>query len=68
MKIHTLSRTSGKSPLLFCLGMFFVALFFSVFVCSAIYYALDTNKGGTKEQLVKQPAKKQDPVLASIMK
>lgn len=68
MKISNLSRNSGSSPLLFCLGMFFVALFFSVFVCSAIYYAVRTDNSAPKEQLVKQPAKKQDPVLASIMK
>lgn len=69
MKISNLSGTKRTSPFLFCIGMFFVALFFSVFVCSAIYYAVNTDGlGSNKEQLVKQPSTMHQPVLASIMK
>lgn len=31
-------------PLLFCIGMYFVILIFSVFVCSSIYHAVKGNK------------------------
>lgn len=34
-------------PLLFCIGMYFVVLLFSVFVCSSIYHAIKTNKKTT---------------------
>jgi hypothetical protein len=31
-------------PLLFCIGMYFVVLIFSVFVCSSIYKVMKTKK------------------------
>ncbi|MCO5235993.1 MAG: hypothetical protein M9933_06955 [Chitinophagaceae bacterium] len=31
-------------PLLFCIGMYFVVLLFSVFVCSSIYHAVKSHK------------------------
>lgn len=69
MKISNLSSATRTSPFLFCIGMFFVALFFSVFVCSAIYYAVRTDGVSTKtQQLVQQPSGAQQPALASIIK
>jgi hypothetical protein len=35
----TFSAIVGYQPFLFCIGMYFVALFFSIFICSAIFYA-----------------------------
>ena len=67
MKINKMPLAGGKSPLLFCLGMFFVALFFSVSVCSAIYYVMRTDGGASKE-LVKQPVDHNPAVFASIVK
>ena len=31
-------------PLLFCIGMYFVVLIFSVFVCTSLYRVLKTKK------------------------
>ena len=31
-------------PLLFCIGMYFVVLIFSVFVCTSLYKAMKTKK------------------------
>jgi hypothetical protein len=31
-------------PLLFCIGMYFVVLIFSVFVCSSLYRVMKTKK------------------------
>ena len=42
----TFSAIGGYQPFLFCIGMYFVALFFSIFICSAIFYAVNP-KGGT---------------------
>lgn len=39
----TFSAIGGYQPFLFCIGMYFVALFFSIFICSAIFYAVDPN-------------------------
>ena len=37
----TFSAIGGYQPFLFCVGMYFVALFFSIFICSAIFYAVN---------------------------
>lgn len=44
----TFSAIGGYQPFLFCIGMYFVALFFSIFICSAIFYAVNP-----KSQLAK---------------
>jgi hypothetical protein len=45
----TLAAIGGYQPFLFCIGMYFVALFFSIFICSAIFYAFYPNKAIAKE-------------------
>ena len=40
----TFSAIGGYQPFLFCIGMYLVALFFSIFICSAIFYAVNPNK------------------------
>ena len=37
----TFSAIGGYQPFLFCIGMYIVALFFSIFICSAIFYAVN---------------------------
>lgn len=57
----TLSAIGGYQPFLFCIGMYVVALFFSIFICSAIFYAINPNKSVT----VSQPAKNQTAMAKS---
>jgi hypothetical protein len=44
----TLAAIGGYQPFLFCIGMYFVALFFSIFICSAIFYAINPKKSIVK--------------------
>jgi hypothetical protein len=44
----TFSAIGGYQPFLFCIGMYFVALFFSIFICSAIFYAVNPKSELTK--------------------
>lgn len=48
MKRTTFNAIGGWQPFLFCIGMYVVALFFSIFVCSSIFYALN-SKSSAKE-------------------
>jgi hypothetical protein len=48
MKPRTLSAVGGWQSFLFCVGMYVVALFFSIFVCSSIFYALNTRPASAK--------------------
>ena len=43
MKRTTFNAIGGWQPLLFCVGMYVVALFFSIFVCSSIFYAFNAK-------------------------
>lgn len=44
----TFSAIGGYQPFLFCIGMYFVALFFSIFICSAIFYAVNPKSNLAK--------------------
>ena len=68
----TFSAIGGYQPFLFCIGMYFVALFFSIFICSAIFYAINPKKSlakadnnGTEKTALVSSAK---PVLLSVAK
>jgi hypothetical protein len=43
MKRSTFNAIGGWQPLFFCVGMYVVALFFSIFVCSSIFYAVNSR-------------------------
>lgn len=45
----TLAAIGGYQPFLFCIGMYFVALFFSIFICSAVFYAFYPKKSIAKD-------------------
>ena len=40
----TFSAIGGYQPFLFCIGMYVVALFFSIFICSAIFYTVNPKR------------------------
>lgn len=48
MKRSTFNAIGGWQPFLFCIGMYVVALFFSIFVCSSIFYVFNA-KSAPKE-------------------
>jgi len=65
MKRTTFNAIGGWQPFLFCIGMYVVALFFSIFVCSSIFYVLNSksNRETEKTAVVTPVAKEQ---LASV--
>jgi hypothetical protein len=68
MKRKTIAAIGGIQPLLFCVGMYLMALFFSMFICSSIFYAINPKKADTDGNLTKSavsaPAGKE--VLAAL--
>jgi hypothetical protein len=58
-----LSAIGGWNSFFFCVGMYVVALFFSIFVCSSIFYVVNSNK--SKGTLVEKAAPKTE-LVASI--
>lgn len=45
----TFSAIGGYQPFFFAIGMYFVALFFSIFICSAIFYAANSKRTAARE-------------------
>jgi hypothetical protein len=65
MKRTTFNAIGGWQPFLFCIGMYVVALFFSIFVCSSIFYVLNSKSTrDTEKTAVVTPAAKEQ--LASV--
>jgi len=48
MKPRTLSAIGGWQSFFFCVGMYVVALFFSIFICSSIFYAFNAKSASAK--------------------
>ncbi|HET6253067.1 MAG TPA: hypothetical protein VFE32_03300 [Puia sp.] len=66
MKRSTFNAIGGWQPLFFCVGMYVVALFFSIFVCSSIFYAVNSRPASkaVEKTAVASTAKTQQ--LASV--
>lgn len=52
MKRTTFNAIGGWQNFLFCIGMYVVALFFSIFVCSSIFYVLNSKSTRDTEKTV----------------
>ena len=66
MNRTTFNAIGGLQSFFFCVGMYVVALFFSIFVCSSIFYAFNAKsqaKAAEKTAVVSAPATNQ---LASV--
>ena len=46
----TLAAIGGYQPLVFCAGMYIVALFFSIFICSAIFHVVNHKQNIAQEE------------------
>jgi hypothetical protein len=65
MNRRTFNAIGGWQPFLFCIGMYVVALFFSIFVCSSIFYAFNAKsaaKAAEKTAIISSAP----PQLASV--
>ncbi len=45
----TFSAIGGYQPFMFCIGMYLAALFFSIFICSAVFYAINPKKTANRQ-------------------
>ena len=66
MKRTTFNAIGGWQPFLFCIGMYVVALFFSIFVCSSIFYALNNRSAGKETAKTTIAAPTGNQQLASV--
>jgi hypothetical protein len=66
MNRTTFNAIGGWQPFLFCAGMYIVALFFSIFVCSSIFYAFNAKSAAkSAEKTALMTAAKQQLVAVN---
>jgi hypothetical protein len=59
MKKTSVSPIGALHPILFFAGVYVVVLFFSIFICSALFYSCNTTSGGnysSTEKKANEPA------------
>jgi len=58
MKKRSVSPIGALHPILFFAGVYVVVLFFSIFICSSLFYSCNTTSGGnysSNEKKVNEP-------------
>ncbi len=69
MKLSNRQLVIGSlQPLLFCIGMYFVVLVFSVFVCSSIYQAFKSSKKAAATEVKTTPVASVHPQVTVSLK
>ena len=62
MKAKTFTPMGSLHPVLFFAGVYVVALFFSIFICSSLFYSCNANSS-TVTEISKQAEKNTQPVI-----
>ncbi len=65
MNARTFNTLGGFQSMLFCIGIYVVALFFSIFICSAIFKAVSGHKTSETSTVQVSPAANNDQVIVA---
>jgi len=71
MKTKTFTPMGALHPILFFAGVYIVALFFSIFICSSLFYSCNTSSAKVaKEERapVQQPAGSEVATTAMVLR
>ena len=69
MKNRSVSPIGALHPILFFAGVYVVVLFFSIFICSALFYSCNTSDAGsdyTQQEQKAPESSNNTAVIASI--
>jgi len=64
MKKRSVSPIGALHPILFFAGVYVVVLFFSIFICSALFYSCNTSSGGNYSSTEKKASEPQTSTVA----
>jgi len=64
MKKTSVSPIGALHPILFFAGVYVVVLFFSIFICSSLFYSCNTTTGGNYSSNEKKASKPQTGTVA----
>ncbi|HEY8387484.1 MAG TPA: hypothetical protein VIK74_02715 [Parasegetibacter sp.] len=63
MNQKSLTPVGALHPILFCAGIYLVALFFSIFICSSIFYVINNQGNNGKEKVASLSSKNYEGTL-----
>jgi hypothetical protein len=64
MKKRSVSPIGALHPILFFAGVYVVVLFFSIFICSSLFYSCNTTSGGNYSSSEKKTSEPQTSTVA----
>jgi len=64
MKKRSVSPIGALHPILFFAGVYVVVLFFSIFICSSLFYSCNTTSGGNYSENEKKVSEPQTSTVA----
>ena len=67
-RTSTFSNLGGLQSLFFCAGIYVVALFFSIFICSSVFYAFNPKKSNSAQNISQSSAPAEKVMFASVGK
>lgn len=68
MKRNTFNNLGGLHSLFFCVGIYAVSLFFSIFICSSVFYAINPKKAPATQTAVQSNSQVEKTMYASVGK
>jgi hypothetical protein len=68
MKNRSVSTFGAMHPILFFAGVYIVVLFFSIFICSALFYSCNTSETGsyTQQEQKAPETERNNNVIAAV--
>jgi hypothetical protein len=67
-RASTFNTLGGLQSIFFCVGIYAVSLFFSIFVCSAVFYAFNPKKASAETAVTKTNTSAEKTMFASVGK
>ncbi len=67
-KTSTFNNLGGLQSLFFCLGIYAVSLFFSIFICSAVFSAFNPRNSAVSQAVSRTGVPAEKAMFASIGK
>lgn len=67
-RTSTFNNLGGLQSIFFCAGIYAVSLFFSIFICSAVFYAFNPKKGNASQNMSQVSAPAEKTMFASVGK
>ncbi|NOT51540.1 MAG: hypothetical protein HOP10_09710 [Chitinophagaceae bacterium] len=66
MKNRSFTPVGSMHPVLFFVGVYAVALFFSIFICSSLFYSCNSSSASPLTEKTGQPVEKQAIIATAV--